>query len=119
MSSKPTGSTAGEDRCCRRTEHTLTGEELSTDVRTLAAVGNDTRYETLRLVSSGDGGVCGCEIEPSLDVSQGAVSQALSKLHAADLVTRRTEGRWRYYETTERAERLLDVLDETRGSTDE
>lgn len=118
MSSKTTESLSEPDRC-RRTEHAVTEAEIATDVRTLAAVGNDTRYETLRLVSSGDGGVCGCEIEPSLDVSQGAVSQALSKLHAADLVTRRTEGRWRYYETTERAERLLDVLDETRGSTDE
>jgi len=47
-------------------------------------------------------------------VSQGAVSQALSRLFSAGLVERRKEGRWRYYGATARAERLLGVLDETR-----
>jgi ArsR family transcriptional regulator len=47
-------------------------------------------------------------------VSQGAVSQALSRLFSAGLVERRKDGRWRYYTATTRAERLLDVLDETR-----
>jgi len=105
----------GERRCCS-VEQPLSEDALAADVQTLAALGNDTRYEALRLVAAADDGVCGCDIEPALGVSQGAVSQALSKLFAADLVDRRTEGRWRYYSATPRARRLLDVLDATRST---
>ena len=110
---RTTDSVAERRRCCEA-EHTLSERELAADVRTLAAVGSETRYEALRLIVERDGGACGCELEPALDVSQGAVSQALSRLYAAGLVSRRKEGRWRYYSVTPRAERLLDVLDETR-----
>lgn len=113
----PDGSTGSVDRtaeCCRTLEHSLTELDLAADVRTLSAVGNETRYEALRLVATADGGACGCELEPALGVSQGAVSQALSRLYAAGLLTRRTEGRWRYYSATPRAHRLLEFLDETR-----
>ena len=104
--------------CCS-VDHSLTDREVAADVQTLAALGNDTRYEALRLITEADGAVCGCELEPTLGVSQGAVSQALSRLFSAGLVERRKEGRWRYYSATPRANRLLDVLDETRSSDDE
>lgn len=110
---------AGENTCCGTVEHALSEQELAADVQTLAAVGNDTRYEALRLVAAGEDGVCVCELEPELGVSQGAISQALSRLFAAGLVTRRKEGRWRYYSPTERAERLLAVLEETRSVENE
>lgn len=105
---------SSEGTCRREVDHSLTEGELADDVGTLAAVGNETRYEALRLIAATDGGACGCHLEPALGVSQGAVSQALSRLYAAGLVSRRTEGRWRYYSATPRAERLLAVLDETR-----
>jgi len=98
--------------------HSLTESEVATDVGALATLGNDTRYEALRLIAEAevDGGVCVCELEPALGVSQGAVSQALSRLFSAGLVERRKEGRWRHYTATPRAERLLAVLDDTRGA---
>lgn len=95
--------------------HSLTESEVATDVDILATLGNDTRYEALRLIAEADDDVCVCEIEPALGVSQGAVSQALSRLFSAGLVERRKEGRWRYYTATPRAERLLHVLDDTRS----
>jgi len=95
--------------------HSLTEEEVATHVRMLSTLGNDTRYEALRVVAGAEGGVCVCELEPSLGVSQGAISQALSRLFAAGLVDRRKEGRWRYYTATPRARRLLRFLDETRA----
>lgn len=101
--------------CCVA-KHSLDGDELATDVETLAALANDTRYETLRLIAAANEAVCVCEIEPALGVSQGAVSQALSRLFSAGLVTRRKDGRWRYYGTTDRAERLLETLDANRAS---
>lgn len=101
---------------CTPADHDLAEDEIAADVDRLAALGNDTRYEALRLVAATDDGACGCELEPALGVSQGAVSQALSRLYAAGLVTRRTEGRWRYCMATDEATRLLTVLDETRDS---
>lgn len=112
------GSTTGGRSCCA-VEHTLTDEAVAADVQVLSALGNDTRYEALRLIADADGAVCVCELEPSLGVSQSAVSQALSRLYAAGLVSRRKEGRWRYYAATSRAEALLDTLDATRGDADE
>lgn len=111
------GSNQSSD-CCAVT-HKLSSGDLQTDVTTFAALGNDTRYEALRLIAASDGRLCVCEIEPSLGVSQSAVSQALSRLYAAGLVTRRKEGRWRYYAATDRARRLLDALDEDRSHADE
>lgn len=100
---------------CRSVSHTLTEQEIAADIQTLAALGNDTRYEALRLIAEVDDGVCVCELEPALGVSQGAVSQALSRLFSAGLVERRKEGRWRYYSATPRAERILGILDDTRS----
>lgn len=104
---------------CGAATHALTAAELAADVETLSAVANGTRYEALRLVADAEGDRCVCELEPALGVSQGAVSQALSRLSAADLLTRRKEGRWRYYGTTPRADRLLAALDGLREATDE
>jgi ArsR family transcriptional regulator len=107
------------DRCGPRAAG-LDERAVRTDVRLLATVGNDTRYETLRLVAGADeDGICVCDLEPALGVSQGAVSQALSRLSAADLVDRRTSGRSRYYTATERAERLLAALDGLREADDD
>lgn len=105
-----------ESGCCNASySHSLEEEEVAADVDILATLGNDTRYEALRLIAEADDDICVCEIEPALGVSQGAVSQALSRLFSAGLVERRKEGRWRYYTATPRAERLLTVLDETRS----
>lgn len=102
--------------CCSGSDtHSLTESAVATDVALLATLGNDTRYEALRLIAEADDEICVCELEPALGVSQGAVSQALSRLFSAGLVERRKEGRWRYYTATPRAERLLRVLDETRA----
>ncbi|MEF8813845.1 MAG: metalloregulator ArsR/SmtB family transcription factor [Halovenus sp.] len=99
---------------CEEAEHGLTDDELARDLQTLTALGSQTRYEALRLIAASDGGRCVCELEPALGVSQGAVSQALSRLFAAGLVKRRKEGRWRYYTATPRAKRLLRELDSMR-----
>lgn len=111
----PSDRSATRPNGCEVASHPLTDREVAVDVKTLAAIGNETRYEALRLVAADDGGTCCCELTSPLEVSQGAVSQALSRLYDAGLVTRRKEGRWRYYGATPRAERLLEVLDETRG----
>lgn len=93
---------------------------VETDVELLSVLSNETRYRSLRLIAeAGEDEICVCTLEADLDVSQSAVSQALSRLRQAGLVTRRKEGRWRYYGTTDRAERLLNALDDVRSSIDE
>ena len=90
-------------------------QPVDRDVNALKALGNDTRYTVARLIRAADRELCVCEITPVVDVSDSAISHALSALHDAGLVRRRKEGTWRYYATTERADALLDALDGTRG----
>jgi ArsR family transcriptional regulator len=104
--------------CCAVT-HSLSTGTIDADVETFATLGNGTRYEALRLIAEADRKVCVCELEPSLPVSQGAVSQALSRLYDAGLVDREKRSRWRYYGATPRAKRLLAVLDGTRVDPEE
>src|SRR6056297_667029 len=84
------------------------------DLTALKTLGNDTRYNIVRLLTAANRELCVCEINPIVDVSDSAISHALSDLYDAGLVTRRKDGTWRYYETTDRAEALLKALDETR-----
>ena len=110
---------ANPDDCCTAT-HELTEDAIREDVSLLSAVGNETRYETLRYIAgAGEEGVCVCELPPLVGVSQGTVSTALSRLHEAGLLSRRKEGRWRYYTATEAATQLLKTLDSRREATDE
>lgn len=88
------------------------GEAVAGDLQLLEAMANDTRYQLLRRIGRADGGVCVCDLEAVVGVSQSAVSQALSRLYAAGLVTRRKEGSWRYYESTAAADALLATLDD-------
>jgi len=87
---------------------------VATDVQALSALGNETRYRLVRLLVEADSELCVCEITPLVDVSDSAVSHALSTLSDAGLVTKRKDGRWRKYRATARSSALLTVLDGSR-----
>jgi DNA-binding transcriptional ArsR family regulator len=86
-------------------------ERVLDHVAVLSALANDTRYRIVRLLAASESELCVCELSPLLDVSDSAISHALSELTDAKLVERRKEGKWRYYETTDLAERMLAVLE--------
>ncbi len=109
-----TGSVGGGATDCFDGAESVDEELLRRDVDLLGALGNEARYELLRRSAATDGGVCVCDLESAVEVSQSAVSQALSRLFGAGLVTRRKEGSWRYYESTTTAEALLATLDDVR-----
>ena len=113
------GSCTDEDLTERLAElealDSATGDsELETDVELLSALANETRYTIVRLLHTADDELCVCEISPLLDVSDSAISHALSQLTDAGLVTRRKDGKWRKYEATARANALLVALDGSR-----
>lgn len=109
-------SQSSDDPCCTAVEHGLDEHTVEEDVRTFSAMGNETRYEVLRLLASTDEEVCSCDLAPELDVDQSTTSRALKALYEADLVDRRKDGRWRYYSTTPRAETILGAIDTSRGN---
>jgi DNA-binding transcriptional ArsR family regulator len=92
-----------------------TEPERDRDVGALKALASDTRYRLVRALVAADDELCVCEFDPLVDVSESAISHALSTLTDAGLVTRRKEGKWRYYRATERATELITTLDATRG----
>ncbi|MFB6308411.1 MAG: ArsR/SmtB family transcription factor [Haloarculaceae archaeon] len=89
-------------------------DDFGDDVATLETLGDETRYRLARLLVAADGELCVCELAPLVDVSDSAVSHALSDLTETGLVDRRKDGRWRYYSATPTAERLIAALDESR-----
>ncbi|MFC7114012.1 ArsR/SmtB family transcription factor [Natronoarchaeum sp. GCM10025703] len=90
------------------------GSDLDTDVELLSALANETRYKIVRMLHAADDELCVCEFAPLLDVSDSAISHALSKLTDAGLVTRRKDGKWRKYRATPRANAVLVALDGSR-----
>lgn len=95
-------------------EATIDESVVSNDVAVMSALGDETRYRVVRLLVAVEEELCVCEITPLVDVSDSAVSHALSKLTEAGLVTKRKDGRWRKYRATGRASALLTVLDGSR-----
>jgi len=76
-----------------------------------AVLGDETRYRLARALAVADDDLCVCELESLVDVSESAVSHALSDLVDAGLLTRRKDGNWRYYETTALADELFGTAD--------
>jgi DNA-binding transcriptional ArsR family regulator len=94
-----------------RLQSVVDSDRVDDDVSVLSALANDTRYRLVRSLVAADGELCVCELHPLVDVSESAVSHAMSSLVDAGLVIRRKEGKWRKYESTDLAERLIDALD--------
>ncbi|TYL36119.1 transcriptional regulator [Natronococcus pandeyae] len=87
---------------------------LEEDVALVSALANETRYRIVRILHIADDELCVCEFAPLLDVSDSAISHALSQLTEAGLVKRRKDGKWRKYRATSRANALLVALDGSR-----
>ena len=94
-------------------------DRRTTDLRILSTLGGETRYRLARILATADEALCVCELSPLLTVSESAISHALSDLTDAGLLSREQQGKWRYYESTDRAERLFDALDATGASANE
>jgi DNA-binding transcriptional ArsR family regulator len=88
--------------------------KLTSDVDMLSALGSETRYRIVRILHTAGEELCVCEFAPLVDVSDSAISHALSQLTEAGLVTRRKDGKWRKYRATPRASALLVALDGSR-----
>lgn len=91
------------------------GPDLESDVDLLSALSNETRYKIVRILNTADEELCVCEFAPLLDVSDSAISHALSQLTEAGLITRRKDGKWRKYKATNRATAILIALDGSRS----
>jgi len=91
------------------------GPDLEADVNLLSALSNETRYKIVRILHTADEELCVCEFAPLLDVSDSAISHALSQLTEAGLLTRRKDGKWRKYKATNRATAMLIALDGSRS----
>lgn len=85
--------------------------DVESDVAVFSALANETRYEILRVLDRADEELCVCEVNVLVDASEATISQALSQLVDAGLVTRRKDGRWRTYRTTTQAAALLATFD--------
>jgi DNA-binding transcriptional ArsR family regulator len=93
-------------------QSTSRSDRVESDIAVLSTLGNETRYRLARVLADADGELCVCELTAVVDVSESAISHALSDLRDAGLVTRRKDGRWRKYEATPVAEAVIAALAE-------
>ncbi|MFB6132559.1 MAG: ArsR/SmtB family transcription factor [Halanaeroarchaeum sp.] len=96
-------------------QNSARSDRVESDLAVLSTLGNETRYRLARVLSDADGELCVCELNAVVDVTESAISHALSDLHEAGLVTRRKDGRWRKYEATPVADAIIDSLDEVHA----
>lgn len=89
----------------------LSERPIHEEVEIFSTIGSDTRYRILLILHEAADPVCVCELEPHLEVGQSSISQSLSRLRKAGLVTRSKEGRWRYYEPTALADQFIAVVE--------
>ena len=61
----------------------------------MKAAGDPTRARILKLLEQGE--LCVCEVMEILSLGQSTVSEHLSQLKKAGLVSSRRQGRWAYY----------------------
>lgn len=80
----------------------------------LKLLGDPTRFKILQFLAAPvesyctrDDGVCGCDLETYLELTQPTVSHHMKQLVEADLVTAERRGRWVYYELQPQAFRAL------------
>lgn len=102
------------ESCCTVSVADQRPEVVQRDLAVLKTLGDETRYTLVRTLVDAGEELCVCELAPLVDVSDSAVSHALSDLVDAGLLARRKEGTWRHYRPTERAEELLGALEATR-----
>lgn len=92
-------------------QSTARSDRVESDLAVLSTLGNETRYRLARVLADAEGELCVCELNAVVDVSESAISHALSDLREAGLVTRRKDGRWRKYEATPVASAVIDALE--------
>lgn len=92
----------------------LAGEPSRKDLAAMRALGDGTRHRLVRLLAASEDERCVCELTPLVEVSESAVSHALSDLVDAGLVDRRKQGTWRYYKATDKAISLINALDRSQ-----
>ncbi|MFT4891927.1 MAG: DNA-binding transcriptional ArsR family regulator [Halobacteriales archaeon] len=93
-----------------RLQNVADANRVEEHVAVLSGLANETRYRLVRALVAADGELCVCELHPLVDVSESAVSHAMSSLVDAGLATRRKDGKWRKYESSALAERLVGAL---------
>jgi len=86
---------------------------LDRELKILRALGSKTRLRLVRLLLTEE--ICVCELEHILGISQPAISQQLTVLREAELLTARREGNWVFYQVEgpvllEAWERVRDLL---------
>ncbi len=94
---------------------TIEAEQVEAELDVLSALANETHLTLVRALVAAEGELCVCELDAFVDVSESAISHALSTLTEAGLVSGRKDGRWKKYRATDRAVALVTVLDGSIG----
>jgi ArsR family transcriptional regulator, arsenate/arsenite/antimonite-responsive transcriptional repressor len=99
--------------CCRPLgAPALSDVDAEATATLFAALGDPARVKIVNQIARSGGGVCACEFEPEVGLSQPTVSHHLRKLTEVGLLEREQSGRWAYFTLNRDAvDRLATVAD--------
>lgn len=83
-------------------------------MRLFKALGNDVRIKILLLLRDKELNkekVCACEINVVLGLSQSNISHHLNILEQMGLIINNTQGKWKYYQITDRGKEMIQLLE--------
>lgn len=113
------------DNCCEKNKQKRLSElqnlkqkipeNYTQHIKAMKALSSETKYKITKLLTEAKRELCVCEITPLFEVSESAISHALSDLRNAKLVKKRKEGKWHYYKPTDRARRIIETFDKNRN----
>jgi ArsR family transcriptional regulator, arsenate/arsenite/antimonite-responsive transcriptional repressor len=93
----------------------MSAEEAAATAALFKALGDPARVRIVNLLATTDESVCGCELVPTLGLSQPTVSHHLKKLSEAGLLDREQRGTWAYYSLNREATVRLSSLTTIAG----
>jgi ArsR family transcriptional regulator len=80
---------------------------MKEELKLLKELSDETRFNILRLLASGE--KCVCQIFPFVKKTQSTVSIHLNNLEKSGIVKSRREGKWIYYKIVNK--KVLDIFD--------
>jgi ArsR family transcriptional regulator, arsenate/arsenite/antimonite-responsive transcriptional repressor len=93
----------------------LNQDEAAATAELFKALADPARVRIVNTIATAGGGVCACEFEPVLGLSQPTVSHHLKKLTDAGLLEREQRGRWAYFSLKRDAVETLAGVADLKG----
>jgi ArsR family transcriptional regulator, arsenate/arsenite/antimonite-responsive transcriptional repressor len=102
--------------CAPLAARKLSDDEAAATAELFRALADPARVKIVNLVAASPGGVCACNLNDPLELTQPTVSHHLKKLVDAGLLEREQRGKWAYFSLNRAAVDKLAAVADLKGA---